>query len=156
MNVLSAAAHRSEYSRALLRINTVLFAAYGLAYLCAPDSLAALLTGAPFATATASIDGRAIYGGTSLGIAVMIWLASGSDASAQRTAQAGCAAVFGGLALGRIVGMIAGHVAPPLMLALALGELAFCALSWYAIVTLARTRASAGADDSPNWIVRDD
>jgi hypothetical protein len=124
------------FSRALLRINVVLFGVYGLAYLIAPDMLSGILTGASFPNATSAIDVRAIYGGMALGITTFVWLLSRGSVDSQKIGQIGCAVAFGCVALGRIIGFIVTGSSGLFMELLLASEILFCGLSCSALRTL--------------------
>lgn len=93
-----------KFAKTLVWINCWLFVAFGLGFILAPQPLAALLTGATPATASAMIDMRATYGGMALGLAVIFGLCARNEVHVQLGLQ-GIIAVMGGLAVARMLGM---------------------------------------------------
>jgi hypothetical protein len=130
-----------RFSRGLLWLNVVLFAVYGLAYLLVPDLLTSLIAGTSYPNAAVAIDARAVYGGMPLGLATLLALLARGGRDFQSVGQLGCAALFGGVATGRLAGMIVTQSFSPLMISVFVSEIVFAALSGYAFALLrARTR----------------
>ncbi|HTV73524.1 MAG TPA: DUF4345 family protein [Candidatus Acidoferrales bacterium] len=124
------------FSRGLLWLNVVLFGAYGLAYLVAPDSCSQLLNGADFPTAAAAIDARAVYSGMAFGLTALLWLAARGGLELQRYGQIGCAVAYGSVAFGRLLGILVTRSPSVLTWTLLGAEASFALLSWYALRTL--------------------
>lgn len=86
-------------------LNAILFVLYGLAFMFAPQYLSMLITDAVPASSSALIDMRATYGGISLGFGLLL-------AYATRKVQTlefgtwGIILVVGGMAIGRLLGII--------------------------------------------------
>ena len=121
--------------RILVWLSAAICAGIGLFVLAAPDRAAAsveIVLGTP----TARIDFTATYGGMCVGIAA--WLGfCGLRVEFLRSALFGVAAVFGGLALGRLVAIAGGAHPEPIMWAFLAIELSFAAAA------AARLRAAA-------------
>ena len=132
----------ASFSRTLLWVNVVLFGAYGLVYLIAPDLVTQLLAHTAYPNADVAIDARAVYGGLSLGLAVFCWLSARGGGDVQRIGQLGCAAAYGLVALGRLIGMLVTATVTPLMVVLLVAEALFAALSWSAARMLQDHRSS--------------
>lgn len=127
-----------RFSRGLLGLNVILFAAFGFAFLVLPEFFARLVTGsAP--EGLLAVDARATYGGMALGLGWVLWAALRGDAAAQRLGQAACAVTYALVAFGRLTGMVAGNLSSPLMDVLLAGEIVFALLSWYALGAIDRT-----------------
>ncbi|MEX0729453.1 MAG: DUF4345 domain-containing protein [Aquisalimonadaceae bacterium] len=94
-----------NFAKTLVWINCWLFLAFGFGFILAPESLAALLTGAAPATASAVTDMRATYGGMALGLAVMFGLCASNELQVRLGLQ-GVLAVMVGLAVARTLGML--------------------------------------------------
>ena len=89
--------------RFILGFNAFAFLAFGLACLAHPDLLTDI-AGLAFTRASATIEARAMYGGVQIGLGAFFALAFAREA--HRRAGLGVAlALFGGLALGRTVGV---------------------------------------------------
>ena len=87
----------------LLRAAAVAFDLYGLAYFFMPHQMSALL-GAQLTQPGAAGDVRAVYGGLAFGLAIFFWLcANPADA---RTGLKALLLTCGGLALGRLAGIV--------------------------------------------------
>ncbi|CAO3432472.1 DUF4345 domain-containing protein [Azospirillum argentinense] len=111
----------------LLRVNAVLFAVFGTAFLFQPVEVAHLLTGTFPQTASALTDMRATYGGMMIGFAVFLgW--SGFSPQAERAAGVAALSVLIGLAIGRAVGIVVDGSFNVTIIALLLAELLFGAL----------------------------
>jgi hypothetical protein len=125
-----------RFSRGLLWLNVVLFAGYGLAYLIAPDFLTSLIAGAGYPNAAIAIDARAVYGGMPLGLATLLAYLAYGGRDFQSVGQIGCAVLFGGVAAGRLIGMIVTRSFSPLMVSVFASEIIFALLSLYAFAQL--------------------
>ena len=79
------------------------FGAFGLLFAIAPETAALVDIGLPSGTARADI--RAIFGGMELGIAAFLVWAS-MDPVRYRSGAVAMSAVFGGMVIGRIAGLI--------------------------------------------------
>jgi hypothetical protein len=92
-------------ARLILALNSLGFAAFGLAFLIWPAALAARI-GLVAGTPAALIDIRATYGGFELGIAALLGFCAVSiGGTAFGLLAAACA--FGGFAGGRLIGILA-------------------------------------------------
>ncbi|WP_114856870.1 DUF4345 domain-containing protein [Azospirillum brasilense] len=111
----------------LLRINAVLFALFGIAFVLQPAEMAHILTGTFPQTASALTDMRATYGGIPLGFAAFLGWA-GFTRQAERTAGLAVLLVLAGLALGRVVGILVDGSLNAIITALLLSELLGVAL----------------------------
>lgn len=114
------------------------YVALGLAYLVAPEQLAAT-TGMMLPAVSAVIDVQAFYGGQMLGIGVAALLAL-RQSWLQVPVLVMIAATLGGTAFGRAAGMVAAGEAPLLMVGLFVLEAVVTAT---ALVLLSRARVSA-------------
>lgn len=126
-------------ARVWLEINSALFGAYGVLYLAAPDFATNLVARAAIPNPTIAIDVRAVYGGMSLGFAAFLLFLDRSGIEGQRAGLLGCALAFGGIALGRLTGIIVTASPLPFMLTLLAGEVLFSALSAYLYARLGKS-----------------
>lgn len=107
-------------SRAVLVLLGLALTGLGLASLLRPSEMAAIVE-LPLAAPMARVDVRAIYGGAITGIGVFV-LSCAFLRSTLRTGLIAAACVFGGAALGRVIGLSAEGFAQPLMLIVAVLE----------------------------------
>lgn len=121
-----------KFAMNLLRINSVLFVAFGCCFVAAPEIFAAALTGTEPSTSSALIDMRATYGGMALGIGLVFWF----FARQRETVYAGLVGsilVLGATAMARTVGFVADGSPNAFMLLLFAAELLFMMLSFSAL-----------------------
>jgi hypothetical protein len=102
---------RARLSLALAALG---FAGFGVAFLVRPSLLAAV--GVALTEPAAAAEVRAFYGGLELGLAAFFALALARPAW-HRPALVAQVAVFGGVVLGRAVGIVVDGVVDPLLLA---------------------------------------
>jgi hypothetical protein len=91
-------------ARAFLIINALLWVGYGAYLLLAPEALADL-AGVTASNATGSVELRTMYGGlqTALGVLALLGALSGGW---RMTALAAFIFVYGGMAIGRLIGAL--------------------------------------------------
>ena len=89
--------------RALVIVNGVLFAGFGLGFMAAPSFFSGLFTGGVFSTPSAIIDVRATYGGLGLGLGLWLLLCSKEHV---RLGLVGSLIVLTSIMLGRVAGLI--------------------------------------------------
>lgn len=122
----------------MLVLTAAPFAAIGLAFLLAPEAMAARVDVA-LGSATADHDVRAVYGGLQLGCAALLaWGALRVEHV--RTALVAQLVLYGGLAGARFVGWIASGAPGRLGLLLHGGELLGLAAGAFALRRLGRER----------------
>lgn len=90
---------------ALLRLNALVFIAYGVAFTVAPESMSNLVTGSAPSTPSGLIDMRSTYGGMSVGLGVLLALLA-RNPDTHRIGLLGVAAVMAGMGASRILGLI--------------------------------------------------
>ncbi len=117
-----------KFATNLLRINSVLFVAFGACFIVAPVFFAQALTGSEPWTNSALIDMRATYGGMGLGIGLLFWFLA-RQRETIIAGLAGTALVLGGIALGRGVGFVTDGAPNAFMLAMFCTEVLFAVLS---------------------------
>ncbi len=132
-----------RFARFVLAASALPFAAFGLAFLIAPQEFAAHL-GIALMNATADNDARALYGGLQLACGALLALAARGDAVRVRAGLAAQLALYGGLAGARCVSLAFVGAPSALGLALHAGELFALGLGALAWRTLPR-------DASPNF-----
>jgi hypothetical protein len=123
------------FARAVLALSALPFAAIGLAFVFAPEAMAARVD-VSLASVTADHDVRAVYGGLQVACAVLLGWGAFSR-HAVRPALVAQLALYGGLVGGRLVGWIASGAPGSFglwlhgleLLGLAAGGLAFYRLS---------------------------
>lgn len=89
----------------LIDFNAILFFMYGLGFLFFPEYLSALVTGDSPSNSSAIMDMRATYGGISLGFGLLLAYCA-RCAKTTTTGLWGIILVVGGMALGRLAGII--------------------------------------------------
>jgi Domain of unknown function (DUF4345) len=99
----------------LLRAAAVAFDLFGLAYFFMPIQMSALL-GAQLTQPGAVGDVRAVYGGLSFGLSILFWLCA--NPAEARTGLKALLLTCGGLAVGRLVGLVLDGMPAPFGLAL--------------------------------------
>jgi len=86
-------------------INSVVFLLYGIGFIFFPETFSLYVTDAVPNTKSGLIDMRATYGGMSIGFAVLLLLIS-QDSKIFMLGVKAIILIVGGMALGRITGMI--------------------------------------------------
>lgn len=102
--------HRARFSLAAASVG---FAVFGVATLLRPSLLGAV--GIALTEPAAAAEIRAFYGGLEVGLAVFFALALGR-VGWHRPALVAQVCAFGGVALGRAIGLVVGGVFDPLLL----------------------------------------
>lgn len=111
------------FAKPFLWLNVLLFGAFGLLFLTAPELFATLITQTAPATTDGMIDLRATYGGMAIGISVLLGILAKQQQF--KLGLLGCAVIISGIAGGRIIGMLVDGDAGPLMWAFLAVELLF-------------------------------
>lgn len=88
-----------------IRINSIVFLLYGLGFMFFPEAFSQYVTDAIPLSKSALIDMRATYGGMSIGFAILLWY-MGSNRTTLKLGVMAVNLVVGGMAFGRIVGII--------------------------------------------------
>ncbi len=117
--------------RISLILSALVFGAFGLAFLLWPTAMAGLVD-ITLPTSTAIIDFQATYGGLEIGLA-MFFAYCATTNRLIHPALLVQALSLGGLALGRIIGLLQAGPAQPLIYWLLLAELSGCALGVFAL-----------------------
>ena len=118
--------------RISLTLSVLVFGALGLAFLLWPVAMAGLVD-ITLPTSTAIIDFQATYGGLEIGLAIFFAYCAAVNRLIH-PALLVQALSLGGLALGRIIGLLQVGSAPPLIYGLLLAELSGCALGVFALI----------------------
>lgn len=116
--------------RALVIVNGVLFAGFGLGFMAAPSFFSGLFTGGVFSTPSAIIDVRATYGGLGLGLGLWLLLCSKEHV---RLGLVGSLIVLTSIMLGRVAGLIVDGNPNSFMLVFLGAEVAFVLATLYAL-----------------------
>jgi hypothetical protein len=118
------------FSRGFLALVGIVFVAFGVWGLIDPVAVCAL-SDVKLPTATALADGRAVYGGLTLGMGVFFLLAA-ARANLVRAGLWSAVLMVGGAGMGRVLGAVmdgAGRaIVPPMVAELLIALLAFIAL----------------------------
>ena len=126
---------------ALLKINAVLFLAFGVGFLSQTLFFAQFITDGVPVTTSALIDMRATYGGMSFGFGVFLAYCALSQRAVNEGIVASILVMFG-LAFGRGVGILIDGAPNTMMYALLLAELLFGVLLMLALMKASRSDAS--------------
>lgn len=116
----------------LLCFSVLSFGAIGVLFLVSPERWAATL-GVTASNDTGRVELRATYGGICLGLA-FFWAWCGLDPSRYPPGLWSMAYVYGGLALGRALGVLSGHALDPKMKLFLATEVVVAVASGYLIV----------------------
>ena len=95
-----------ELQAKIVRINSAVFVAYGIAFIFLPGLFSQYVTGAAPASASGMIDMRATYGGMSVAVGALLF-SLGADPNHLRKGLLGVILIMLGMAIGRLYGMIA-------------------------------------------------
>ncbi|MDQ3063681.1 MAG: DUF4345 domain-containing protein [Acidobacteriota bacterium] len=113
-------------------LSAVVFGGFGVAFLFFP-LLTAAIVGIELSAPSAIIDFRATYGGLEIGLATFFVICAFKK-SWIRPGLVAQAASLGGLAFGRIVGLILDETPQPIIYYLLVAECAGCALGLFALM----------------------
>jgi len=136
-----------RFARFVLFASALPFAAIGLAFLVAPQELAAHV-GIALVNATADNDARAVYGGMQLACAGLLAAAAFGGETRVRAGLAAQLALYGGLAGARFVSVALAGV--PSALGLALHACELLALGAGALAWLRLARGATAALEAPH------
>jgi uncharacterized protein YneF (UPF0154 family) len=123
---------KMNFGRTLIWINCWLFVGFGLGFVIAPETLAALLTGAAPITPSAIKDMRATYGGVAMGLAFIFSLCARNEAYVWLGVQ-GVLAVMFALASARALGMFIDGAPNVFMFVLLFAEAVMAILAFFAL-----------------------
>ncbi|MEM8980685.1 MAG: DUF4345 domain-containing protein [Pseudomonadota bacterium] len=118
-----------QHDQSVLLFNSVVFVLVGLAFLLFPEQTALRVTDSSPSSASGLIDMRATYGGVLLGVGFIFHLLNRLPQSRANGLRA-LIAVLGGMAVGRIAGMLIDGPANFMMYLFLVYELVFIGLSW--------------------------
>ncbi len=89
----------------IVRLNAVLFLAYGLGFVFLPEAMSRLVNGSAPTAVSALIDMRATYGGLSVAVGGLLFLLA-SNRGVVRQGLAGVVLLMAGMAGGRLYGIV--------------------------------------------------
>ncbi len=91
--------------RVLIILNAVIFLLFGLGFVFIPETLSQFITDSVPTTTSGMTDMRATYGGISIGFALFLGITS-RDSQLYVLGTKAILLVVGGMAFGRIIGMV--------------------------------------------------